>query len=461
MSQSLSWPARFYVWCFDAAALADAVLVIRPTCPRRATAAVLSAVVALLPLHGCATEQANSAVTVTDSSGVSMVVNRRPQWGAADGWRLDSAPETVVYTDERSGGEPFTYITSARLLSDGRVVLTTERAEICAYSANGQLERRWSRSGDGPGELRDVSSMHRAAGDTVIVASNMGFRVLTFDARGTLVRDERPDRARIAALGRWAECYSRYQADGSRISCQHDNTIPATATNRPSRMIARGFTSPGPGLLRQLRRTWIMTPTLDSAFPLGIEAGIEQYGVKRGTGEYFLSHPHYSRSIVTAGGSPLRVAIMRNPEYRVELWSSRGRLEHVISRTHARRAPTAAERAYARDQLRRREGSRIGAQELAQMLAQLPEPDSLPAASDVQLLSSGNLLVRRFAGLSTDSAAVDVFSDTGRWLGTMTLPPRSYILDVVGSRVLLLRMDVDDVMSLEVHRVLGIDRPAR
>lgn len=434
---------------------------IKPRCTQRMAAALLSLAAVLLALPGCAKPQSDSAVTVTDSSGVRMVVNRTPQWGAAEGWRLDSAPETVVYTDERSGGEPFTYITSARLLSDGRVVLTTERAEVRAYSANGQLERLWSRSGDGPGELRDVSSMHRVAGDTVIVASNMGFRVLTFNARGTLVRDERPDRARITALGRWAECYSRYQADGSRISCQQDNTIPATATNRPSRMIARGFTSPGPGHLRQLRRTWIMTPTLDSAFPLGIEAGIEQYGVKRGTGETFLSHPHYSRSIVTAGGSPLRVAIMRNPEYRVELWSSRGRLEQVISRTQARRAPNEAERAYARDQLRRREGSRIAAQELEQMLAQIPEPDSLPAASDVQLLSSGNLLVRRFAALSTDSSAVDVFSDAGRWLGTMMLPPRSYILDVVGTRALLMRMDVDDVMSLEVHRVLGMDGQAR
>ena len=95
------------------------------------------------------------------------------------------------------------------------------------------------------------------------------------------------------------------------------------------------------------------------------------------------------------------------------------------------------------------------------MLAQLPDPDSLPAASDVQLLSSGQLLVHRFAALPTDSAAVDIYSDTGRWLGMLMLPPRSHILDVFGTRLLFARMDADDVMSLEVRRVLGMYGRAR
>ncbi|MDZ4390301.1 MAG: hypothetical protein U0974_11310 [Gemmatimonadales bacterium] len=194
-------------------------------------------------------------------------------------------------------------------------------------------------------------------------------------------------------------------------------------------------------------------PDLETTHPLGVDGGIERFGVAVGTREEFVVHPFHSRSYLAAGGTPMRIAIATNPNYRVELWTPTGTLERVVRREGGRRAPTLAERAAAPTLMKRYlEG--VDPATANTIMAEVPTPDSLPALVGLTVTPQGELLVQREGFLPSQVSSLwEVFDSSGRWLGELRLPARTRILSVGTDHLLVQRMTVDDVVLIEVHRL--------
>src|SRR3990172_1041332 len=340
-------------------------------------------------LMGCGKLPVSPAAeaVVVDSAGVSIVTSHVPAWPTGGGWQVDSQPITVIGADDNDIQQQWRWVESAARFSNGNVVVGVE-GSLRVFGPDGKSIRLLSKAGDGPGEFQNLAELLVLPGDSLRANDHMGRRIATYAPDGALVRDVRIDMARFQALGHWTECQKGLLPRGYRFGCQVDKTLAATATNRPSVVDGEGMSSPGPGLYRGLRRVYVATPDLSAAYPLGVDGGIEQFGVSVGKGEVFIVHPFHSRSFIAAGGGAMRIAIATNPEYRIELWTPAGKLERIIRREGGRRAPTAAERAAAPAAMKRYL-DRMDPATGSKVLAAVPTPDSLPPAVGLTVTPPG------------------------------------------------------------------------
>ena len=242
---------------------------------------------------------------------------------------------------------------------------------------------------------------------------------------GSYLDEQRVDGEKFNALGHWVECLQPRLPDGSRLGCQHDPNIPVTATNRPSLTAEGGWSDPGPGLLRQLKRRYVVSPTLDTAYPLGLDMGIESYGVDVGGRTQFVLHPLHAWTRVAFGGQPLRIAIATNPEWRVEVWTTTGRLERVILLDGGRSAATYREQAIGDSLMREQELRRAPVipsrprRYLPRCRHRIRPPESWTWRSPRMVIS------RSFAGASSPPGfpiTIDFFDPSGRWVASKQLP---------------------------------------
>lgn len=412
-------------------------------------------VVALLLLAaGCsAASEAipTEAVTVRDSAGVEIVENHHPIL-AADAWQLTPEPVLSLPDSVATGGAPYLY--DARRLKSGDLLILGADGLRWLDSA-GRLVRIVATKGEGPGEFRSAGQLLVLPGDTVVVNEGAVWAMKTarWSPQGAYLGEERVDLERFGTLGRWTECQMPLLPGGSRLGCQFDPTIPTTATNRPNQVIAEGWTSPGPGLLRQFRRFYVVPPALDTAYPLGLSIGIESFGVDIGGNTEFVMHPLHARTQVTAGGRPVRIAIATNPAWEVETWSTGGQLQRLIRLDGGRHATTREEREASAHLLRQQEsrGTRDPAR-LEQLLAAVPSPDSTPGVLKLVMSGTGELAVIR-GGLWAEGfpITIDFFDPSGRWLATKEMPARWRLLDFGEDYLLGVRQDEDDLPHLELY----------
>lgn len=390
------------------------------------------------------------AVTVRDSAGVAIVENHHPML-AADAWQLTPEPILSLPDSVATGGLP--YIRGARRLADGSILVAAGSA-VRWLDRDGHLVRTIAGEGQGPGEFRDISEL-LLRGDTVILSGFSNQRKLSlFDPEGRLIREEPLDLDRFRALGRWGECQSLVLPDRSRIGCQYDPSIPLSATNRRNHVDEHGMSSPGPGLLRQLHRLYVTSPALDTAYALGIDIGIEQFGVDLGGGrETFITHPLHARTALASGGNPPRIAIATNPAWRVELWTTTGTLERVILLDHGRSATTPRMKTVGDSVMRlwelRNARDTIAAENA---LAQVSTPDSLPGVLSLAMDDQGFLAVTRGGLFVTGFAiTIDFFDPAGRWLASADMPPRWRLLDFGEDYLLGVRYDEEDLPHLDLY----------
>jgi len=392
--------------------------------------------------------------TVTDSAGITIVQNHSPVWSDGEEWRVSAEPVLEI-GDTTLTGEG-RYAMNAARLSDGGVVVVTD-VGVRRFGPDGGFLGWFARQGDGPGEFRWIENLVVMPGDTIVVGNLM--KRGWFAPSGSLLRDVATDMDKVRALGRWGECATYLLPDLSMISCQQDSTVPFTETNRPSRLVSQGVSSPGPGLLRQLRRQHRISVSMDTTFPLGIDIGIEQQMIDLGGGnETSVIHPFHARSALAAGGTPMRIVSATNPHWEIEVRSATGQLMRTIRRDGGRRAPTAAERAAADSVLRRPDGyvSERDPVLRERILAAVITPDSLPGHSTVHVTPGGQILSRQVSWWESSAPSLfDVFDVEGRWLGTLSLPPRFRLIEVGDDYLLGLQYDDDDVPTLQVF---GLER---
>ncbi|MBC8086911.1 MAG: hypothetical protein H7Z40_06570 [Phycisphaerae bacterium] len=380
-----------------------------------------------------------------------IVNNASPQWDLSARWRVDTVPITRVGHDENEIESQFKSIWGATRLSNGNIVVSADN-DVRMFGPDGKFIKTVARRGNGPGEFPSGGRLLRLPGDSILVwheVAEGGRKIAIFGSDGSFIREERPDGDALRKLGPWSECHSMVFRDRSWLGCKKDSTIPATATNRASKLLAKGYSSPGPGHLRQFERRHLIPATLDTTHRIGIEGGIEQFGVAlKGGGETFIQHPYYSRSLIASGGAPLRIATITNPAYNSEMWTPDGRLERIIRRANGRRIPSAEEKAEL-PALLRQWNDRRDADEAT--LAQMPTPDSLPAATGLLVGADGHIVVGREGTLPPyRRATFDIFNPDGYWLGELELPGRTYIMELGTDYILALHRNEDDVPVLGV-----------
>jgi hypothetical protein len=134
---------------------------------RRVRALLALAVVA------CQASHDQSATVAVDSAGVRIVtIGARPE--ALEDWTVAPIPALTVTGAEAGDSSAFALVGAARWLSDGRLVVADDAADrLFVFDSAGALQRTHGRSGDGPGEFRDITTLEVVRGDT------LG----TFDAR--------------------------------------------------------------------------------------------------------------------------------------------------------------------------------------------------------------------------------------------------------------------------------------
>lgn len=398
-----------------------------------------------LALLACGTPSDRAVVTASigDSAGVQIVTSTTPAWREGEGWQVDPVPVTVIGADENDPQQQWRYIEAAARFADGRIAVAID-GSIRLFRAEGHFDRLLTVRGEGPGEFRDVGALRVLAGDTLRAHDPWLTRVAFFGPDGRLAREERTTQEPIDRLGRWTECVPMLLVDGSRLLCQDDST--STQVTRDD-----GYT---PGPQRWAMRRWLVPPALDTAYPIGREEGMESFGVRVGSGRVVLAaHPFNGRAQIASGGAPTRIAMASGSGYRVELWTPGGRLERVVYRIGARRAPSAAERAGQRA-LMARSLEYLDRATRDRVLDGVPTPDSMPAVVDLEFTRDGHLLVQREGLLEMQSVSTwDVFAPDGIFLGSFQLPGNARIIQADADFLLVQLRTSDAGVLLEVHRI--------
>lgn len=392
-------------------------------------------------IAGCDSAQPDAERSVArDSAGVTIVENRGPRWEQGEAWQLSSSPELVigeVFTDNPAF--EFSRVNGlTRLSNGGIVVLDGQTSQLRFFDAGGRhLFTRGGRGG-GPGEFSYASRMMRLSGDTLLIEDSPLVTVL-YSSDGQFLQRNAIDILRLRELGPWGECQRLTLPDRSFLGCRPEPGHP-----RPG-------PDPGPGLLRIFSRFVRVTPGLDSIRPLGLDGGLEQWGVSVSGRTHFVMHPFHSTTAVATGGTPLRIAIATNPDYSVEMWRPDGTLDRVVRRIGADRTPTQAERAAARESL-------MGGDDEAlanRIVAEVPEPTVLPAVAALLIDEASHLWAVRWMLPSDSSIAAEVFEPDGEYLGEMRLPHRFRPIEIGRDYVLGVFRDENNVSIVQLY---GLER---
>ncbi|MCG6988337.1 MAG: 6-bladed beta-propeller, partial [Gemmatimonadetes bacterium] len=153
----------------------------RPSTTSLARLALVTAGVAfpLLAMSSCGRAAAPAGVARTDSAGVEIVTNAGPDHPL--GWSLDSV--LSLRSPSGQGGDTIGFLaaTDVAVLGDRIIVLDASTPALFVYDTLGNLEGRYGRKGNGPGELMMPGNVTPAPGGGVGVLDLMNRRIERFD----------------------------------------------------------------------------------------------------------------------------------------------------------------------------------------------------------------------------------------------------------------------------------------
>src|SRR5688572_22535446 len=107
---------------------------------KRSDRAVLAAVLAALCAQGACAGEGGPASVVTDSAGITVVVNdpAQPVWGRDDGWRLAATPAVQVGNVPGDPGHQLYGVKHSRRMRDGGIlVANTGLGDVRIFDGSG------------------------------------------------------------------------------------------------------------------------------------------------------------------------------------------------------------------------------------------------------------------------------------------------------------------------------------
>ena len=401
-------------------------------------ASYISILLVALGASACAdATRSGDSSTARDSAGVEIIESRAPRW-IGDGWQVAAEPLVTIGLVEGDAAYLFSNIEGAVFLTDGRIAVADRgSSQLRFYNSSGAYEGFAGGPGEGPGELGYIRGLERCGGDSLYVFE-IDYRNVVFGSDGRYLRqarpydlnstDRRPYLLRCATNG-------YYAAVG-----WEDRTAPPTI-----------------GFYRAEARAWILAPShtqpseqivsIDDAdlaiiADLGSVLSSERVGTERG------SRPHPFGRATQIAITPTALYMGTGETHEVKRFSLSGRLERIVRWSGEELEITDADlEAYREATLANVSAADRPAVERG--LRELPMSPALPAFQGIEVDSEGNLWVQRFRRPGDDSMQWLIFDPAGVWLGSIHVPARFEITEIVENRLLGIERD-----DLGVERVL-------
>lgn len=392
--------------------------VVRPSLP-----------VLLAALLGACGAGPEPSFTATDSAGVRVVENRRPEWAEGEGWRVD--PEPVLHPGGSADAPEFHWVLAAARLDDGGLVVADGTHRLRFLDRGGRPAVEAGGAGEGPGEYGMLATAG-VTGDTVW-SYDYGLRRLTYhDHAGGLlgVAPLRTERAALLPVG-WAV------GSGPVLA-------PSYAAAEAARAIRPG-----------LRRDTVPYLRFDPAGePLGAYGRFpaREYVVGEEEGRRTMATPLFARQASHALRGD-RLIHGDQERYEIRVVAPTGETEMLIRRLDAGADVALGDGDRARELEQRVTGHGRDEPGLRRFFAELPGPSTRPAYGAVLVDAEGYLWVAASRPGTADAESWSVFDADGRWLGEVALPPRFRPLRIGSDEILGVRRDALDVEHFQVLRL--------
>lgn len=386
------------------------------------------AILALVVLVGCDSENATETVQVRDSAGVQILEHAAGAAATLVEWRLQESPLLEIGAAEGDPSYQLFRVFSAARLGDGRIVVANGGThELRFYDETGGFIRAVGREGGGPGEFRNLASVSKFADDSLVVWDWGNSRLTFYDGQGNLARSVN------LLLGVGLPLPVGILADGQLL------------------VISIGLPSPGrSGVLQDsasLYRYSADGEPLDSLIhfaysDLHVRSGDEGLSVMR--------IPFGATTQVAALSDGFYLG---NPAtYEIRHYAADGTLRRVIRREHTKRPVTPADIERYKERRLELTGEPDARARLRRDLDALPYPETMPAYSRIAVDAEGNLWVAEYVSPG-EPGRWTVFDSGGRMIATLETPP-GFAVHEIGSDCLLGRwLDEMEVEHVQVFRL--------
>ena len=375
------------------------------------------------------------AVTITDSAGITIVTNQRPDWASGEGWRLSELPVFDLGSYDAEGPESFERVVGTRRLSSGVIVVAEGGArELRFFDEDGGHIRTVGRQGGGPGEFESLRFLRLWRGDSLVVHDGRRRTVSLFDSAGQFGRSFRLEPADSVRFPYPVGLL----ADGELVArgFERRDGPPAPGVTRQVVPLHRfdlagAFVGHGPRLAGDEIFVMMMGNDLDA----GISAANMRFG-------------HGTR----LGVGPADVVVM--PSHRGELtwYSGGGHTIRRIARWPAENQPV-KDADWERN-LEERTSSPRMPENIKQAFREMPRANTMPLAEGIVVDDGGNVWLRDFRGPLDTTSSLTVLTADGELLGRVAVPFR-FRPDHIGEDFVLGTWeDEDDIPHVQMYRLI-------
>ena len=394
----------------------------------------LPPVVAALAAGGaaCAGDPADDLVVRRDSAGVAIVESSAPRVESARAWQVDTTPLLDLTRTGDGDAHDFHGVADALRLADGSIVVADAGShQVRRYAPDGTLRWVVGRDGEGPGEFRQLATVARFRGDSVVALDYWLGRATVIGPDGGIGRAFHPYGPRPAV---------------ERLLAVDETTLVAQVSAY-ERMEGNA------GLFRIPAHVVAISPDGAVADTLATLHGVETFLRERGDSRPLF--PRYGQVAVGAG----RVVLGDADRMAFTVHAPSGAVERVV------RVPAYDLTVSARQIEQERAvmlGPRPDARRRA-LLAMMPDPATRPAYTQLEVDATGAVWAAGFRALADTlgPTAWELFDADGRWLGATELPRTLRVLEIGEDWLLAVHpdeMDVERVQVLRLRRASGGDR---
>jgi hypothetical protein len=398
-------------------------------------------------VNACSGKPNSDVFVVRDSAGISVATSRDSLWDSRIGWTVDTIPLVEIGAQDGPEPEVFSGVSRVLRLNSGRIVIVDGASnEIRFFDPSGMHVLTAGGTGDGPTEFRAISRMvRRMSGDSVAAYDVRLHRFVVYDSSGTWVRTVEGLPTNVGGV----------RLDFRGWLGDHDlvGELDIAAVAPPSRDF------------RTVTGKWLSLDIHDRAIDTIAAPPVSQWGVSpEGGSRPVHVLPQQVYAITNAG---LWHALPFS--YEIRHYSPGYGLDRLVRRSWTPQLLSELQK----EGLRAVIAGRLRMPGLAPEMVANAEwaidnmiiRDSLPAFLALDVDADGNLWVQEYEDILTldqtrwpsanppGRSARSVFTNDGRWLGTVAFPDRFTPHDIGVDYVLGVWTDELNVEYVRLYRI--------
>lgn len=355
---------------------------------------------------------------------------------AAAPFRVSTAPILTIGAEHKGPAYQLDRVYGAVRLPDGRIAIgNSSTSELRLYDSSGRFLTAASRRGGGPGEFEAQEAIFPRIFGTTLVAGDLSHaRVNRYDFAGKVL----PQLTLISSP--------------SAVQSIVEATVG-------SRLIARVTASPGlqgaPGQRISTRYRYALYDSMGMQHTALFELPSRERIVHAWSGSLRFPYIPFSPEPIVAA-SVDKVYLIREGVPEVEVWSLAAKRISTFtwSAQLSRVRDIWARWRQAALDAETRQNDRLRYQDFYN--DRLPLPEHVPVAEAMHVDPAGRLWIVR-THLPWDRARrCDVLDATGRFLGSVTLPPNFSLFQVGTDFILGRARDADDIEQVQLYRLVRV-----